>query len=176
MFEVAAFIEECLAAVRRDPTHIAVCEVMKRAFAEPAAVMAGVGTPGESGLVALHQSPELTVVNVVWKPGMTIMPHNHTLWAVIGVYQGQEDNVFWRRLEGDPNGRISPSATRSLVAGDVMPLGKDVIHSVTNPSEHLTGAIHVYGGPFFEVERSEWDEETLSERRYDLAKARAMFD
>ena len=27
---------------------------------------------------------------------MTIMPHNHQMWAVIGVYTGREDNIFWR--------------------------------------------------------------------------------
>jgi predicted metal-dependent enzyme (double-stranded beta helix superfamily) len=32
--------------------------------------------------------------NVVWAPKMTIMPHNHCMWAVIGVYTGREDNIF----------------------------------------------------------------------------------
>ena len=44
-----------------------------------------------------------------------------------------------------------------------MPLGQDIIHSVTNPIPRLTGAIHVYGGDFFAIERSEWDPETLAE-------------
>jgi predicted metal-dependent enzyme (double-stranded beta helix superfamily) len=34
---------------------------------------------------------------------------------------------------------------------DVLPLGRDIIHSVTNPIGRLTGAIHVYGGDFFGV-------------------------
>jgi predicted metal-dependent enzyme (double-stranded beta helix superfamily) len=175
MFQLQTFIQDCLTAVRSDPTHVTVQEVMKRAFADPDAVMAAVGKPTESGLVSLYQSPELTVLNVVWKPGMAIMPHNHRIWALIGVYQGQEDNVFWRRLEGDADGRIEPASTKSLFVGDVMPLGKDIIHSVTNPSAELTGAIHVYGGPFFEIERSEWDPDALTERAYDLEKAKAMF-
>ena len=28
------------------------------------------------------------------------MPHNHEMWAVIGVYTGREDNIFWRRIPG----------------------------------------------------------------------------
>ena len=32
-------------------------------------------------------------------------------------------------------------------------LGDDVIHSVTNPREVLTGALHVYGGDFFDTPR-----------------------
>jgi predicted metal-dependent enzyme (double-stranded beta helix superfamily) len=55
-------------------------------------------------------------------------------------------------------------------------LGKDIVHSVTNPLPRLTGAIHIYGGDFFAAERSEWDPETLDERPYDLEKARRMFD
>jgi predicted metal-dependent enzyme (double-stranded beta helix superfamily) len=46
---------------------------------------------------------------------------------------------------------------------------------VTNPIPKLTGAIHVYGGDFFGVDRSEWDPEELSEQPYDMEKARALF-
>jgi len=42
-----------------------------------------------------------------------------------------------------------------------------MIHSVNNPIPRLTGAIHVYGGDFFGVARSEWDAETLLEQRSD---------
>lgn len=56
------------------------------------------------------------------------------------------------------------------------PLGKDIIHSVTNPLSKPTGALHFYGGDLFEVERSEWEPEHLREHAYDLVKLRAMFD
>ena len=107
---------------------------------------------------------------------MTINPHNHRIWSVIGIYQGREDNIFWRRQPGRPDGRIEAAGAQSLLAGDVTPLGQDIIHSVTNPIERLTGAIHVYGGDFFAVERSEWDSETLTERPCDIARVRAMFE
>jgi hypothetical protein len=41
-------------------------------------------------------SPEGSPLNVVWGPRMTIMPHNHRMWTVIGIYTGREDNIFWR--------------------------------------------------------------------------------
>jgi predicted metal-dependent enzyme (double-stranded beta helix superfamily) len=47
---------------------------------------------------------------------------------------------------------------------------------VTNPIPRLTGAIHVYGGDFFGVERSEWDPETLLEAPYDVAKNMRYFE
>ena len=59
---------------------------------------------------------------------------------------------------------------------DAAPLGRDIIHSVTNPIPRFTGAIHVYGGDFFAVERSEWDPETLLEGRYDAQKTMRYFE
>jgi hypothetical protein len=47
---------------------------------------------------------------------------------------------------------------------DAQPLGKDSIHSVSNPPSKFTAAIHVYGGDFFATDRSEWDADTLSEQ------------
>jgi hypothetical protein len=46
---------------------------------------------------------------------------------------------------------------------------------VTNPLARLTGAIHVYGGDFYAVARSEWDPETLLERAYDMEKNLRLF-
>ena len=37
------------------------------------------------------------------------------------------------------------------------------------------GAIHIYGGDFFAVPRSEFDAETLEERPYDVEKAKRVF-
>lgn len=60
--------------------------------------------------------------------------------------------------------------------GDAEPLGRDIVHSVTNPIEKLTGAIHFYGGDFFAVTRSEWDPEELMERAYDIDKNLRLFE
>src|SRR3546814_19965992 len=59
---------------------------------------------------------------------------------------------------------------------DAVWLGATAIHSVTNPLDRLTGALHVYGGDFFGTARSEWDEETLEEAPYDVVKLRRLFD
>jgi predicted metal-dependent enzyme (double-stranded beta helix superfamily) len=98
------------------------------------------------------------------------MPHNHLMWAVIGIYTGREDNIFWRRLPGEDGGKSEAAGAKSLGQGDVEPLGRDIIHTVTNPLARLTGAVHVYGGDFFAVVRSEWDPLTLLERPYDVQK------
>ena len=107
---------------------------------------------------------------------MTILPHNHRMWAVIGVYTGREDNIFWRRLPQDAASRVEAAGAKSLSEKDAEPLGRDIIHSVTNPIPRLTGAIHVYGGDFFGTARSEWEPETLTERAYDVEKNMRLFE
>jgi predicted metal-dependent enzyme (double-stranded beta helix superfamily) len=174
-FTLERFVDDCIAAVRADATHRGTLDVVTRAFADPAAIVAALGVPTEGRLDPLYRSDSLTILNVVWKPGMTLQPHDHRIWAIIGIYQGQEDNLYWRRLPGCSHGSIALAATQSITVGEVTPLGKDIIHSVSNPTDGLTGAIHVYGGDFFAVERSEWDPDTLIERPYDLAKAQALF-
>jgi predicted metal-dependent enzyme (double-stranded beta helix superfamily) len=99
------------------------------------------------------------------------MPHNHLMWAVIGIYNGCEDNIFWRRLPGELGGKIEAAGAKSLGTRDADPFGRDIIHTVTNPLPPLTGAIHVYGGDFFAITRNEWD----PERPYDAEKNMRMF-
>jgi predicted metal-dependent enzyme (double-stranded beta helix superfamily) len=176
VFDLDHLIAECRAAVSHDASHKSVREIVARAVSEPAAVIAGLGAPTRAGVQKLYSSAELTILNVVWGPGMTIMPHNHLMWAVIGIYTGREDNIFWRRLPGEDGGRIEAAGAKSLGERDVEPLGRDIIHTVTNPLPRLTGAIHVYGGDFFAAVRSEWDPETLLERPYDVEKNLQLFE
>ncbi len=176
MFDLDSFVADCRAALREDTSHLAVREVVARAVSDPSAVLAGLGEPQRGEVQKLHCAEDLTVINVIWAPRMTIMPHNHEMWAVIGVYTGREDNIFWRRLPEDAQGRVEAAGAKSLAATDSAPLGPDVIHSVTNPVPRLTAALHVYGGDFFAQPRSEWDPETLIERPYDVAKNMRLFE
>ena len=176
MFQLERFLEDCRAAYAADRSHKAVREVLLRNLNTPKDVMKGLGEPRRAGIAKLYHASDLTILNVVWAPRMTIYPHNHRMWAVIGVYTGREDNIFWRRVPGAPGGRVEAASAASLAERDAVPLGPDIIHSVTNPLARLTGAIHVYGGDFFAVERSEWDPEDLSEKRYDADKTMRYFE
>ena len=106
MFDKEQFISDCRAALIGDRTSRNAREVVKGAIADSSAVIRGLGEPKKGGLDVLHRSNELTVLNVLWPAGMIVMPHNHALWAVIGVYDGREDNILWRQLPEDANGRI----------------------------------------------------------------------
>lgn len=168
MFDLDQFIEDCKAAVKEDPTHKAAHEVIARAISDPAAIVKTLGEPTRAGAQKLYHSPNLTILNLAWGPQQCIQPHNHNMWAVIGMYGGREDNVFWRRVPGCEDGLIEAAGAKSLNTGDCAPLGKDIIHSVLNPTMKLAGALHVYGGDFFNEHRSDWDPEELTEREMDV--------
>jgi predicted metal-dependent enzyme (double-stranded beta helix superfamily) len=93
------------------------------------------------------------------------------MWAAIAIYGGRETNAFFHRQANT----IVASGGKELAQGDVVLLGDDTIHSVTNPAPSHTGAIHVYGGDFVATPRSQWDVETLTEEPYDIEAVRRAF-
>lgn len=176
MFETEQFVADCRAAFAGDSTNNAIREVVARAMSEPAAVLKALGEPKRAATQKLFHSDSLTILNVIWAPGMMVMPHDHRMWAVIGIYSGREDNIFWRRIPGTSN-RIEAAGAQALCEKDAVAFDSDVIHSVINPIGRLTGAIHIYGGgDFIAAERSEWDAMTLNEHRLDHERRRREFE
>jgi predicted metal-dependent enzyme (double-stranded beta helix superfamily) len=175
MLDRDKLIEDCRAAIGETSTR-AVIDVVARAVADPNAIMRAFGEPTLGGVDAILRTSELTILNIHWPVGHIIMPHNHNTWAVIGIYSGREDNILWRRLPDDPTGQIEAAGAKSLGVGDTIAFGADVIHSVVNPVAQVTSAIHVYGGDFFAIERSEWDPQSHREKRFDLERALRAFE
>jgi predicted metal-dependent enzyme (double-stranded beta helix superfamily) len=81
------------------------------------------------------------------------------MWAVIGVYDGQENNTFYRR-SGDS---LVEAGGKELQLSDVLVLGEDAIHAIHNPLPRTSYAIHVYGGDLPNAQRSMWNPFTLKE-------------
>jgi predicted metal-dependent enzyme (double-stranded beta helix superfamily) len=171
MFDTDTFIARCLEAARETEPLLAVRDVLQEAIADRASLIAAL-PPDRAEIVSLHASTELTILKVVWAPGMSFGPHNHAMWATIGPYTGGEDNSFYRRA-GDT---LTPSGGKSLRAGDVALLGDDTIHAVTNPTTEFAGAIHIYGGDFFAAPRSEWRGDPYREQPYDSDYTRRYFE
>jgi len=68
------------------------------------------------------------------------------------------------------------ASSASLPQGDVTMLGRDIIHSVTNPLDKVSYAIHVYDGDFLSAEgKSCWHAETLCEMPYDAGAVSPAF-
>lgn len=171
MFSTDQFIADCRNALQFPAPDKAIKQVAERAVSAPAAVVRALGTPSRAGLFPLYQSAELTILNVVWAPGMALYPHDHRMWAVIAVYEGREDNAFFKRTADG----LVPAGAKHLEAGDAVLLGAETIHAVTNPLGRFTGALQIYGGDFFKVARSEFDPATLEERPFELERAKAAF-
>lgn len=172
--DIETFVDECQAAIGEDRPHAAVREVLERHLDRGPSreAVARALPPDHAGIVPLHAADDLTVLQVVWGPGMRIFPHDHRMWAAIGIYVGTEDNEFFRR---GPEG-LTASGGKALHDGDVLVLGDDAVHAVANPLRSFTGAIHVYGGDFFATPRSQWDPDTREEKPYDIEETRRLFE
>jgi predicted metal-dependent enzyme (double-stranded beta helix superfamily) len=165
-------IHRCQLALGEHTPMLAVRDVLDELVADPNALERAVGPVDLGGITPLHNTADLTILRVAWTPGMALNPHEHRMWAVIGMYGGQEDNAFYRRA---PNG-LDPAGGRDIRGGDVLVMGDDVIHSVANTRSEFAVALHVYGGDFFSVERCEWDFDTFEERPRDFARTQRLFD
>ena len=148
MFDLDWFKSECCAAAAGGAAQQAIREILARAVEDSGAVLKALGEPRRAGVQTLHRSTDLTILNVIWG----------------------------RWVPGEPSGRIEAAGTKALSERDVLPLGRDIIHSVTNPLGRLTGAIHVYGGDFFGVPRSEWEPERLVEQPGDVQRTLQLFE
>jgi predicted metal-dependent enzyme (double-stranded beta helix superfamily) len=172
MFDKERFIEDCRTALKESDAHAAIRELVAKAVSEPAHIFRALGEPTRAGVDTLYRSHDLTILNLLWGPRMVFKPHDHQMWAAIGIYTGREDNTFYRRAESG----LIRHGIKVLEAKDTVPLGATIIHAVTNPLDQITAAIHVYGGDFFGTPRSEWDPQTLKEQPYDVAATMRAFE
>jgi predicted metal-dependent enzyme (double-stranded beta helix superfamily) len=169
---VEQIVARCQAALGEHTPVLAVRDVVAELVNDQAGLEEALGPVDRGGITTLHNAPDLTVLHVAWTPGMNLNPHEHRMWAIIGMYGGQEDNRFYRRAPGG----LESSGGKELPAGEVLVLGDDVIHSVANSRREFAVALHVYGGDFFGVDRSEWDFESFAERPRDLERTRQLFE
>ena len=156
MFDLDAFIEACQRLVREPHAPKLALELMREAVTDGPAVAAAV-TPLGAGANALDaplfRSPELTILNATLRPGFVSIPHDHGMWAVIGIYEGEEANTFYRRAGAG----LEESNHRRVHAGEAILLGEEVVHAIENPLPTPTLGLHVYGGDLVAARRSMWD-------------------
>jgi predicted metal-dependent enzyme (double-stranded beta helix superfamily) len=112
------------------------------------------GDGDRSTYEALYRGDDILVLHGVVPPTPApVAPHDHRMWAVIGVYQGLEHNELFVRAEG---GGLESVDRFTLAAGEVQTLDPSTIHSVQARGDRYLGAIHVYGGDLFGTPRSTW--------------------
>ena len=94
--DMESFVQDCIEANQEDRAQEAVREVLARGVRDPRAMLAATGEPTEAGITTYHRSETLTIFAATWAPQMSLLPHNHLMWALIGIYTGREDNILWR--------------------------------------------------------------------------------
>ena len=172
MLTVEGFIEQCRAALKDSKPQAAIREILTEAVSNPAQVIRAFGEPQCAGVNKVYVADDLTILNLCWGPQMYRQPHDHRMWAVIGIYGGRELNTFFRR-DGQT---LTQHGNKELNTKDVIPLGEPIIHAVRNPLDQITAALHVYGGNFFETPRSQWDAGTLKEEPYSVENTMRAFE
>ena len=111
----------------------------------------------------LHCDPleRFSVVCFVWGPGQKTPVHNHTVWGLVGVHQGEEIST---EMLPDPNGgAMRPGRVDRAKRGDVVTLssGSYDIHRVENAVDGKTSiSIHVYGANIGAVKRAMFNADT----------------
>jgi len=152
-------VKELLEAVLRDP------ESIKEALAT-----VGTGKDvGEGSMEdrVIYRAPDLTILKAAVPAKFKSPPHKHLMWAVIGVYDGQENNYFYRRS----NEGLEAAGGKQLRPPDVLVLGEDAVHAIENPLDRPSFAIHVYGGDLLSAPRRMWNPFTLREEPYEYQAA-----
>jgi predicted metal-dependent enzyme (double-stranded beta helix superfamily) len=110
----------------------------------------------------LHRDPQarFSVVSFVWGPGQKTPVHDHTVWGLIGMLRGAEDEIRYVR---DESGRLTIAARARLVPGQVEAVSPSIgdIHQVSNGyDDRVSISIHVYGADIGSVSRHVYDAET----------------
>ena len=168
MFDLEAFIASCRRLVGEPHAPRHVLELMREVVVHPGEVAKAVpALAPKTGVLdaPLFRSPDLTVLNVSLRPGTLSIPHDHGMWAVIGIYEGEETNTFYRRTD---DGLPAETNHRTVATGEAILLGEDVVHAIENPLATPTLGLHVYGGDLIAATRSMWNPTTGREHPYDI--------
>ncbi len=170
MFAVAQLIESCRGVLDSADPARAVQEIVRDAIADRVSVVATLGhgqaaSDTAAQYIFLHQSAELTILHVITPRRFSSPPHNHLVWAVIGLYEGRERNTFYRR-DGD---RLRQEGVCEVAAPEAISLAPDAIHGIANPLDAPSYALHVYGGTLANPARSIWNPFTHAEEPFQLA-------
>ncbi len=113
-----------------------------------------------------------SVVSFVWGPGQKTPVHNHTVWGLIGMLRGAEQDT---RFElGD--GCLVPGEVSRLESGMVARVSETDgdVHQVANAyDDRVSISIHVYGGNIGRINRAVFDPATADAQPFVSAYANA---
>jgi putative acetyltransferase len=169
---LGGFVGRCRSWLGAPDVAERVAEAVRTLVADPASRTDVSGAverlrPQPGAAAVIHRSDELTVLGLEVAAGFVSPAHEHRLWSVVGIYEGAEDNVFYRRTRDG----IEETGRAVVRAGEAVALPADAVHRITNSGAEPLRALHVYGGDLFATARSEWDDATGAERPFGSSRA-----
>jgi predicted metal-dependent enzyme (double-stranded beta helix superfamily) len=116
--------------------------------------------PGKAASYALLRSndPEYVLFSMVLPAGESTKVHNHLAWGLIGLWQGTQFEVQYRRVDDGSNpeyAELQETERRRLERGDITRLlpPVDDIHIITTLSEIPSISIHLLGNDLGKIRR-----------------------
>src|SRR5438093_5232634 len=97
-------------------------------------------------LIHMPKDEMFSISGGVWHPGQTTPIHDDLTWALIGVYDGEERETLFRRIDDGSNpkkAKLEKVNERSNKKGQVTVLGHTGIHRVDNVSLKTALSIHI---------------------------------
>ena len=111
-------------------------------------------------LLHMPEDEAFSIIGGVWHPGQTTPIHDHLTWALIGVYDGEERETLFRRVDdgsSPKHAKLEKLSERNNRKGHVTVLGNRGIHRVDNVSLKPALSIHIYGRDMGNLERHSYD-------------------
>ncbi len=99
-------------------------------------------------LIYVPDDKIFSVIGAVWLPGQATPIHDHLTWAVIGMYDGEEQESLYKRIDDGSNTKVAvlkKVGERINKKGHVVVLGRDDIHCIENVFNKPSLTVQVYG-------------------------------
>jgi predicted metal-dependent enzyme (double-stranded beta helix superfamily) len=151
-FNIDEFVAACRLARHEEDAPAHVAALVADAISDPTAIKTAVenrrrGKRGDQMVELFVSDEDLTIYQVSFPSNMFGVAHDHAGWAVIGVYSGVEAfNTYVER-----KGKLEQTGRTVLRAPAVEVLDSSLIHDIDNPSQSVSGSIHVYSNRHFDM-------------------------
>ena len=165
------FIADCRAAAANDGAVVSLADILQPLVGDAPRLVEALGSlpeelPAMGWEEVLFSDDTITIMSIVTPPGIAQPPHDHRMAAIIGVFEGCEDQRFYRRNSDG----LTQMRGRAVKAGEVLTLGKATVHAISTDGPEPARAVHVYLGPLAEVDRTIFDPETLEPLPFTLER------
>jgi len=164
----AELISTCHTAIKSSNPFASIEAIMQNLFTIPSDVLENIiWTKDNQAISSIYISSEISIRKIVIPPYYHGHIHDHNIWTIGGVIQGEEENVYYQEsMHGLSECHIEKNKAHTCFS-----MQQDVIHAVRNNSAHTTISLHIYGGNLMQEQKYIWHPLTLEKLPYNYDKA-----